>query len=89
MSDYIDQPGSGTIFVNTNKTEDKHPDRTGYVLVHRDLKAGERVRIAGWLARRKDGSAVKDREGNSILNIKMSDERSVSGDGDQEEERPF
>lgn len=81
MSDYIDQPGSGTLFVNSNKDKDSQPDRSGYILVHRDLKAGERVRLAGWLATRKDGSKVNDRDGNPILNLKMSDERSISDGG--------
>jgi len=78
MSDYIEPNGSGTIFVNTNKEKDSQPDRSGYITAHRDLKAGERVRLAGWLAARKDGSAVKDRHGNPILNLKMSDDISVA-----------
>lgn len=83
MSDYQDKPGDGTLFVNTNKEKPTQPDRTGFVLAHRDIKAGERVRLAGWLATRQDGSKVTDRQGNPILNIKMSDERNVSDVYDQ------
>lgn len=89
MSDYQDKPGDGTLFVNTNKEKPTQPDRTGFVLAHRDIKAGERVRLAGWLATRQDGSKVTDRQGNPILNIKMSDERSMSdvyGGGESEQE---
>ena len=91
---YEDKDGDGTIFV-AHDAEGNQPVRTGYILAHRDIRAGERVRLAGWLARYKDGGLVKDKHGNSILNLKMSDERletpaeSPTNPPDRDDEIPF
>lgn len=54
------------MFVNTAKTADNQPDRTGYILAHRDIKAGEKLSLAGW---------IKGDPKKPILSLKMSDVR--------------
>ena len=62
---YEPKPGDGVLFQNEKKS-DKAPDRTGYVLAHRDIKAGEKLNLAGWI---KEGAKGK------FLSIRMSDVR--------------
>lgn len=69
---YEDKPGDGALFKNERKTEgDKFPDSTGYVLAHRDIKSGERLRLAGW--------KKKTNSGGSLLSLKLSDARETDG----------
>jgi hypothetical protein len=75
MNNYSPKPGEGTLFVNSRKEKETHPDRSGFVHAHKDIKKGVRVNLAGWLAKTHDGKAVKDRNGKPILNLRMSDER--------------
>ena len=65
---YEERPGDGVLFQNKEIKSDKSPSHTGYVIAHRDIKAGERVRLAGW---RKGGEGGKA----TFLSLKMSDER--------------
>lgn len=65
---YTAKPGDGTLFVNNYKDADNKPDRTGYVIAHRDIKAGEKVALAGWI---KGGSEGRD----PFLSLRMSDVR--------------
>lgn len=64
---YEPNPGDGALFANKNATSDKAPQATGYVIAHRDIKAGERLRLAAWT---KGGG---DR--GKFQSLKMSDER--------------
>ena len=75
---YEPKPGDGSLFQNEKRTE-KSPDRTGYVVAHRDIKAGEKLNLAGWI---KEGSKGK------FLSIRMSDVRGRDERPDQEE-APF
>lgn len=65
---YQEKPGDGTLFKNTKGDGDKSPSMTGYITAHRDIKAGEKVRLAGWT---KGGANGKDK----FLSLKMSDDR--------------
>ena len=61
MSEY-DNTNSGALFNNTNKTTDKHPDRTGSLNVN-----GVDYWVSGWLKKDKNGNpflslAVKPKE---------------------------
>lgn len=51
MSGYEMKDMSGTLFRETEKKKENHPDFTGKVLVR-----GESLRIAGWLKQSKAGS---------------------------------
>ncbi len=64
---YTPKDGDGTLFPVEDKTNDKAPDVTGYITAHRDIRQGERVRLAGWRKTLQSGKR--------LLNIKMSDER--------------
>ena len=65
---YQEKPGDGTLCQNKEVKTDKAPTHTGYITAHRDIKAGEKVRLAGW---RKGGKDGKD----PFLSLKMSDDR--------------
>lgn len=62
---YEPKLGDGALFQNEKKS-DKSPDRTGYVIAHRNIEAGEKLNLAGWIK----GSGDK-----KFLSIRMSDVR--------------
>ena len=37
MSDYIPKPNTGSLFPNTRKEEDRHPDMNGNIFLSKDL----------------------------------------------------
>lgn len=45
---YEPRPGDGALFKNEHKTDDKHPNAKGYIVAHRNIKAGERLELAAW-----------------------------------------
>lgn len=63
---YEAKPGDGALFANKNRTTDKHPNATGYVIAHRDIKAGEKLNLAAWT---KTGGTGK------FQSLRMSDPR--------------
>jgi len=48
MSNFIHKPGTGSLFPNQFKTKDNQPDLTGVMVMSRDCKAGEKVKVAAW-----------------------------------------
>jgi hypothetical protein len=48
MSNFIHKPGTGSLFPNQFKTKDNQPDLTGTLVMSRDYKAGEKVKVAAW-----------------------------------------
>jgi|TARA_Y100000296_G_C5142282_1_gene241766 hypothetical protein len=56
MSEYIPKPGTGTLWKNKYKTDDRHPGMKGYIIAHRDIREGEKVEVAAWT---KDGPEGK------------------------------
>ena len=60
--------GQGTLFVNSRKETEKHPDRTGAVLID-----GKKRRIAGWIRTSK--------KGQQYMSLQVSDFQEQSGDG--------
>ena len=46
--------GQGSLFVNKNRTG-QQPNMTGSIVAHRDIKAGETVRLAAWTNTPKAG----------------------------------
>ena len=67
MANYEIKPGEFTLFKNSKKTESKHPDVNGPGL---NLD-GQKISVAGWIARDKNGAVIKDKNGNTILNCRM------------------
>jgi len=51
MSDYVQQPGQGSLFKNDKKENDKHPDYKG----NYTNEKGEKCNIAAWLKTAKSG----------------------------------
>ena len=76
---YEPKDGDGALFKNERKTSDSHPNATGYIIAHRDIKKGERVRLAAWT---KDGSKGK------FQSLRMSDEQRRETPPNQNEEIP-
>jgi hypothetical protein len=50
-SNYKNGPGQGSFFPNKNKKHEKAPDWDGYIICDQDYKAGEQIKIAGWVKR--------------------------------------
>lgn len=69
---YQEKPGDGVLFKNTKGEGERAPSMTGYITAHRDIKAGEKLRLAAWT---KGGNDGKDK----FLSLKMSDEQRREG----------
>mgnify|MGYP003128052129 CR=1 FL=1 len=56
---YEPKPNTGSLFPNSYKEKDNHPDMKGKVLLGEDLipyiEAGKEVQIAGWEKETRDG----------------------------------
>ena len=63
---YEPKPGDGALFQNEHRTADKHPNATGYVIAHRNIRAGEKLRLASW---------TKSTDRGKFMSLKLSDER--------------
>lgn len=82
---YQEKPGGGALFTNDKRTSDKSPSMTGYITAHRDIKKGERLRLAAW-TKGGDGGKAK------FLSVTMSDERERQSDAGQhapQQDDPF
>lgn len=63
---YEPKPGDGALFANKGRSKDTQPNATGYVIAHRDIRAGERLRLAAWT---KEGAKGK------FQSLKLSDDQ--------------
>lgn len=63
---YEQKPGQGTLFQNSYKKTDSHPDWKGTAVAHRDIKAGETIELAGWI---KSGAK------GEFISMRLSDQR--------------
>jgi uncharacterized protein (DUF736 family) len=59
MSSFVTQSNSGSLFKNTKKTEDKHPDYYGSLMV-----GTTEMQLAGWIKQGKNGT---------FLSLKLSE----------------
>ena len=48
MNSFVHKSGTGSLFPNQFKNKENHPDYTGKIVLSKDYKAGEEVKIAGW-----------------------------------------
>lgn len=63
MKDFTTKPGDVTLFKNA-KINDRSPDHSGFIIVHRDIRAGEKIGISLWNGKpgssKTLGGSVKD-----------------------------
>ena len=67
---YTPKPGDGTLFVNKDAKGERAPAMSGYITAHRDIKAGEKLRLVAWS---KGGDGGRDK----FLSLRMEDERNA------------
>jgi hypothetical protein len=63
---YEPKPGSGTLFVKSDKRNQASPDYDGYFIPDRNIQAGEKIKLVGW---DKQGS------GAPMITLKLGRER--------------
>lgn len=61
---HIAKLGSGALFVNDKKTGAKSPDYKGTIMLSHDYKAGQTLRIAGWVKPTPKGNLIALAEDN-------------------------
>jgi len=67
------KPGSGALFPNDKRGNDKAPDMTGVLTAHEDIRAGQEFNIAGW--------KTKSKAGQAYMSMKASPKISQGGGG--------
>lgn len=79
---YTAKEGDGALFKNDNRKTDKHPNATGYVIAHRNIRRGEKLNLAAWT---KDGKSGK------FQSLRMSDTKTGFKKQDEEDDKeiPF
>lgn len=71
---YQQRDNTGSLWVNDRKTEDKHPDRTGTIIVD-----GVEYFLDGWLKETKDGKKFLS------LSVKRKNKQSSAPQGQESE----
>lgn len=66
------QPGSGTLFVKTQKRTATGPDYDGYFIADRLIQPGEKIKLVGW---------DKDTGQGHMINLKAGREQQQDGNG--------
>jgi hypothetical protein len=79
---YERKPGTGVLFSEGNKAHEKAPDYKGNLLLDRDYKAGEEIKLAGWAKTSGRGPLVS----LSIDNFKPQPRQAGSGQYPREAE---
>jgi hypothetical protein len=57
-------PGRGVLLTNNTKTNSMSPDYKGNIVLSRDYKAGETVKLSGWIKKTPKGVLVSIAEDN-------------------------
>ncbi len=73
------KPGQGALFKNERKTADNHPNATGYIVAHRDIKMGERLDLSAW---------TKESTKGKFQSLSMRDHQPKKA-GEKSEDTPF
>lgn len=68
MSNFDNREGRGVLFKEQRKKHDKAPDYKGEFVVSRDIKKGEKFRIAGWYKATNQGHLLSLAEDNYVAN---------------------
>ena len=56
MTTFIHKPGTGSLFKNENKTKDLQPDFTGKIIISKDCKEGDEIKLSGWIKQSSKGN---------------------------------
>lgn len=75
---YVQKPGAGALWFNDRKTEEKHPDRTGTLV----MPDGSEYFIDGWLKETKPGADGKTKKFLS-LSVKLKTKRAPQDEQQQ------
>ena len=65
---YENKPGTGALFTNDKRGNEKAPDMTGNLTAHRDLKAGEEFQVAMWKTKSKAGKSYGSLKSSDKMN---------------------
>ena len=55
---HIDRMGSGVLYTNDKRTHEKAPQFKGHLMISRDYKAGEKIKISAWMYNTPKGQLV-------------------------------
>lgn len=75
MTSFTHKPGTGSLFKNQYKNKDNQPDLTGKIVLSRDLKAGDELKISAWKKTTDKGVFLSISENNydAQSNSQLSD----------------
>ena len=75
MTSFTHKPGTGSLFKNQFKSKDNQPDLTGKIILSKDLKAGDELKIAAWMKSSEKGNFLSISENNyePPLNPQLTD----------------
>lgn len=68
MSDFNNREGRGVLFKEQRKKHDKAPDYKGDFVASKDIKKGEKIKIAGWYKATAQGHLISIAEDNYVAN---------------------
>lgn len=78
---YEPKPGDVSAFKNDKKGNEKAPDFRGYIIAHRDIKAGEKIELVLWT---RNGTT-----GGWFYSGKVSDPRMKAAPADDPDRIPY
>ena len=75
MTHFTHKPGTGSLFKNQFKSKENQPDLTGKIILSKDLKAGDELKIAAWMRGSDKGNFLSISENNyeSQTNPQLTD----------------
>lgn len=56
MNTFIHKLGTGSLFKNENKTKELQPDFTGKIIISKDCKEGDEIKLSGWIKQSSKGN---------------------------------
>ena len=55
---HIERMGSGVLYTNEKRTSEKAPGFKGHLMISKDYKAGEKIKISAWIYNTPKGQLV-------------------------------
>lgn len=75
MNGFQGTEGRGVLFPEKNKKHEKAPDMKGELILSRDYKKGEKVKLAAWNKATKMGTLVSIAEDNWKPNVARQEKK--------------